>query len=171
VTIQDALNDGTYSKEEAAAARLKALADDYETQTPEPRLCYQLAATRQVLLEDDLGQKQKVSMRLSYFGLASQAEDLDFTRSLLPLYYLHLDAALTRPLVLRPYVRLLRDLGVVMADQRAARTHKLYPGAEQRDTGLPSVEISAQPPLAGDVLLVGFHAEVYFVKLILDSGE
>lgn len=62
VVIQDAVDDGTYSQEEAAAARLKALADDYETQTPEPRLCYQLGGTRQVVLEDDLGQKQEVSM-------------------------------------------------------------------------------------------------------------
>jgi hypothetical protein len=106
VTIQDALDDGTYSKEEAAAARLKALADDYDTQTPAPRLCYQLTTTRQVLLEDDLGQRQEVSMRLSYFVLANQAEDLDFTRSLLPLYYPHLAAALARPLVLRPSVRM-----------------------------------------------------------------
>ena len=105
-TIQDAQDDGTYSKQEADAARLKALADDFETQTPEPRLCYQLAATRQVLLEDDLGNKQEVSMRLSYFVLRSQDEDLDFTRSLLPRYYPHLSAALARPLVLRPYVRL-----------------------------------------------------------------
>lgn len=44
VTIQDALDDGTYSKEDASAAHVKALADDYETQTPAPRLCYQLAA-------------------------------------------------------------------------------------------------------------------------------
>jgi hypothetical protein len=57
VVIQDAVTDGTYSQEEAAAARVKALADDYETQTPEPRLCYQLASTRQVVLEDDRGQK------------------------------------------------------------------------------------------------------------------
>jgi hypothetical protein len=106
VTIQDALDDGTYSKEEAAAARLKALADDYETQTLAPRLCYQLATTRQVLLEDDLGQKQEVSMRLSYFVNAGQSEDLDFTRSLLPLYYPHLAAALARPLVLRPSVQM-----------------------------------------------------------------
>jgi hypothetical protein len=41
-------------------------------------------------------------MRLS----AGQAEDLDFTRSLLPRYYPHLAAALAQPLVLRPYVRL-----------------------------------------------------------------
>jgi hypothetical protein len=106
VVIQDAVNDGTYSVEEATAARVKALADDYETQTPEPRLCYQLAATRQVVLEDDLGQKQEVSLRLSYFVNAGQPEDLDFTRSLLPRYYPHLAAALARPLVLRPYVRL-----------------------------------------------------------------
>jgi hypothetical protein len=106
VVIQEAVNDGTYSVEEATAARLKALADDYETQTPEPRLCYQLAATRQVVLEDDLGQKQEVSLRLSYFVDAGQDEDLDFTRSLLPRYYPHLAAALARPLVLRPYVRL-----------------------------------------------------------------
>jgi hypothetical protein len=45
-------------------------------------------------------------MRLSYFVLRSQEEDLDFTRSLLPRYYPHLAAALVRPLVLRPYVRL-----------------------------------------------------------------
>jgi hypothetical protein len=106
VTIQDAVNDGTYTEADAQAARVKALADDFDTQTPEPRLCYQLADTRQVLLEDDLGQKQEVSMRLSYFVLRSQAEDLDFTRSLLPSYYPHLAAALVRPLVLRPYVRL-----------------------------------------------------------------
>lgn len=42
------------------AARVKALADDYKTQTPEPRLCYQLSATRQVVLEDDIGQQQSV---------------------------------------------------------------------------------------------------------------
>jgi hypothetical protein len=42
----------------------------------------------------------------SYFVLRSQEEDLDFTRSLLPRYYPHLAAALMRPLVLRPYVRL-----------------------------------------------------------------
>jgi hypothetical protein len=106
VIIQDAVNDGTYSPEEAAAARVKALADDYETQTPEPRLCYQLVSTRQVVLEDDLGKKQEVSMRLSYFVNAGQEEDFDFTRSLLPRYYPHLAAALARPLVLRPYVRL-----------------------------------------------------------------
>jgi hypothetical protein len=104
--IQDAVNNGTYSKEEAQLARVKALADDYETQTPEPRLCYQRPSTRQVVLEDDLGQQQEVSMRLSYFMDRSQPEDLDFTRSLLPLYYPHLAAALARPLVLRPYVRL-----------------------------------------------------------------
>jgi hypothetical protein len=116
VVIQDAVNDGTYSVEEATAARLKALADDYETQTPEPRLCYQLAATRQVVLEDDRGQKQEVSMRLSYFVNAGQDEDLDFTRSLLPRYYPHLAAALARPLVLRPYVR-LNAAEVVAFDQ------------------------------------------------------
>jgi hypothetical protein len=59
-----------------------------------------------VVLEDDRGQKQEVSLRLSYFVNAGQDEDLDFTRSLLPLYYPHLAAALARPLVLRPYVRL-----------------------------------------------------------------
>jgi hypothetical protein len=106
VVIQDAVNDGTYSQGEAAAAQRKALADDYETQTPAPRLCYQLAATRQVVLEDDRGQKQEVSLRLSYFVNAGQPEDLDFTRSLLPRYYPHLATALARPLVLRPYVRL-----------------------------------------------------------------
>ena len=97
VVIQNAVNDGTYSEEEAQLARVKALADDYETQTPEPRLCYQLGATRQVLLEDDLGQKQEASMRLSYFVNAGQVENLDFTRSLLPLYYPNLSAALVRP--------------------------------------------------------------------------
>jgi hypothetical protein len=116
VVIQDALDDGTYSQEEATAARVKALADDYETQTPEPRLCYQLAATRQVVLKDDLGQKQEVSMHLSYFVSAGQDEDLDFTRSLLPRYYPHLAAAMVRPLVLRPYVR-LNAAEVVAFDQ------------------------------------------------------
>lgn len=77
--IQDAVNDVTYSEDEAQLARVKALADDYENQTPEPRLCYQLSVTRQVLHEDDLGQKQEVSMRLSYFVSAAQDEDLDFT--------------------------------------------------------------------------------------------
>ncbi len=104
--IQDAQDDGTYSLAEAIAARAKLFTDDFDVQQAEPRLCYQLAATRQVLLEDDLGQQQEVSMRLSYFVLRSQAEDFDFTRSLLPRYYPHLAAALVRPLVLRPYVRL-----------------------------------------------------------------
>jgi hypothetical protein len=104
--IQEAVDEGTYSPEEAIAARAKLFADDFDVQQPEPRLCYQLATTRQVLLEDDLGNKQEVSMRLSYFVLRSQDEDLDFTRSLLPRYYPHLAAALVRPLVLRPYVRL-----------------------------------------------------------------
>jgi hypothetical protein len=104
--IQAALDDGTYSPEEAQAARVKALGDDFETQTPQPRLVYQSMATRQVLLEDDEGHQQEVSMRLSYFVDQAQREDLDFSRSLLPLYYPHLAAALARPLVLRPYVRL-----------------------------------------------------------------
>jgi hypothetical protein len=104
--IQAALDDGTYSPEEAQAARVKALGDDFDTQTPQPRLVYQSLATRQVLLEDDAGQQQEVAMRLSYFVDQAQREDLDFSRSLLPLYYPHLAAALARPLVLRPYVRL-----------------------------------------------------------------
>jgi hypothetical protein len=104
--IQDAVDDGTYSEQEGIAARAKLFADDFEVQQTEPRLCYQLATTRQVLLEDDAGIKQEVSMRQAYFVLRSQEEDLDFTRSLLPSYYPHLAAALVRPLVLRPYVRL-----------------------------------------------------------------
>ena len=104
--IQAALDDGTYSPEEAKSARAKALGDDFETQTPQPRLVYQSLATRQVLLEDDEGHRQEVSMRLSYFVDRAQREDLDFSRCLLPLYYPHLAAALARPLVLRPWVRL-----------------------------------------------------------------
>jgi hypothetical protein len=104
--IQAALDDGTYSVEEAAAARLQALGNDFDTQEPGPRLVYQLPTTRDVLLEDDAGHQQTVSMRLSCFVLRSQAEDLDFSRCLLPTYYPHLAAALARPLVLRPYVRL-----------------------------------------------------------------
>jgi hypothetical protein len=104
--IADARADGTYDDDEAQAARLKALVDDFDTQTPAPRLCYQLATTREVLLEDDKGVKQAVRMRLSYFVDRTQPEDLDFARCLLPLYYPHLAAALVRPLVLRPYVRL-----------------------------------------------------------------
>ncbi len=107
--IQDAVNDGTYTQQEAVVARAKALSDDFETQEPQPRLVYQLpatVATRAVLLLDDLGQQQQVNMRLSYFVDVNQAEDLDFTRSLLPRYYPHLAAALVRPLVLRPYLYL-----------------------------------------------------------------
>lgn len=55
MTIQDAVNDGTYSEAEALAARVAALGDDFDTQTPEALLCYQLASTCKVLLEDDLG--------------------------------------------------------------------------------------------------------------------
>jgi len=105
-TIQQALNNGTYTPEEAQAARVKALGDDFETQEPGPRFVYQLLATREVLLEDDAGQKQRVPLRLSYFVSRTQPEDLDFTRSLLPHYYPHLAAALVRPLVLRPSVYL-----------------------------------------------------------------
>jgi hypothetical protein len=96
--IQDAVNDGTYSTAEAEAARAKALADDFDTQEPEPRLVYQLPATytRAVQLVDDHGTTQQVSLRLSYFVSVNQPEDLDFTRSLLPLYYPHLAAALVR---------------------------------------------------------------------------
>ena len=106
--IADAQAAGTYSAAEAEAARVKALGDDYDTQAPGPRLCYQLPATssRQVKLDDGHGNTQVVTMRLSYFVLGSQAEDFDFSRSLLPLYYPHLAAALARPLVLRPSVRL-----------------------------------------------------------------
>ncbi|MDJ0367388.1 hypothetical protein QMK33_19745 [Hymenobacter sp. H14-R3] len=106
--IADAQADGTYSAVEAVAARAKALVDDFDTQAPAPRLCYQLppAYGREVKLEDDQGNTQQVSMRLSYFVRRDQTEDLDFTRSLLPRYYPHLAAALVRPLVLRPAVRL-----------------------------------------------------------------
>ena len=107
--IQAAVNDGTYTQQEAVVARAKALSDDFDTQEPQPRLVYQLpatVATRAVLLLDDLGQQQQVNMRLSYFVDVNQAEDWDFTRSLLPRYYPHLAAALVRPLVLRPYVYL-----------------------------------------------------------------
>jgi hypothetical protein len=116
--IQDALDDGTYNQAEADAARAKALADDFDTQEPEPRLVYQLPITytRDVKLVDDHGQQQTVAMRLSYFVDVNQPEDLDFTRSLLPLYYPHLAAALVRPLVLRPYVY-LSAADVVAFDQ------------------------------------------------------
>jgi hypothetical protein len=57
-----------------------------------------------------------VSLSLSCFVLRSQAEDLDFTRSLLPRYYPHSAAALVRPLVLRPSVY-LRAAEVVAFDQ------------------------------------------------------
>ncbi|MGI4822677.1 MAG: hypothetical protein ACRYFV_15820 [Janthinobacterium lividum] len=68
---------------------------------------YQLPGSlRNVVLEDDAGNKQEVTMRQSYFLLRSQEEYLDFMRSLLPRYYPHLAAALVRPLVLRPYMRL-----------------------------------------------------------------
>jgi hypothetical protein len=85
---------------------VQALGDDFDTQTPALRLVYQSMATRRVLLEDDAGTKQEVSMRLSYFVDRNQVEDLDFSCSLLPHYYPYLAAALMRPLVLRPYVRL-----------------------------------------------------------------
>ena len=104
--IAQALADGTYTPAEAQAARTKALGDDFDTQTPQPRLVYQATITRDVLLEDDKGNRQQVALRLSYFVDRAQPEDLDFTRSLLPRYYPHLAAALARPLVLRPYVRL-----------------------------------------------------------------
>jgi hypothetical protein len=119
--IQAALDDGTYSAEEAEAARAKAFGDDFETQEPEPRLCYQLPVgnARLVVLKDDVGAMATVPMRLSYFVDYSQPEDLDFTRSLLPLYYPHLAAALARPLVLRPYVR-LSAAEVVAFDQLRA---------------------------------------------------
>ena len=105
-TIADALANGTYTPAEAEAARIKALADDFDTQAPAPRLCYQSAVTREVRLQDDVGLVFPVLMRLSYFVQRSQDEDLDWQRSLLPRYYPHLAAALVRPLVLRPYVRL-----------------------------------------------------------------
>jgi hypothetical protein len=114
--IQDALDDGTYSQAEAEAARAKALADDFDTQEPEPRLVYQRADLRLVQLVDDVGATQQVAMRLSYFVDVNQPEDFDFTRSLLPLYYPHLAAALARPLVLRPYVY-LSAADVVAFDQ------------------------------------------------------
>lgn len=116
--IQEAEDDGTYTHDEAEAARAKALSDDFETQELEPRLVYQLPATytRAVQLVDDLGTTQQVSMRLSYFVDINQSEDLDFTRSLLPRYYPHLAAALARPLVLRPYVY-LSAADVVAFDQ------------------------------------------------------
>lgn len=98
--------NGGYTAQEATAARIKALGDNFETQTPEPRICYQSTATRAVLLEDDAGNKQQVNMRLSYFVDRGQLEDLDFTRSLLPLYYPHLAAALVRPLIIYPHVRI-----------------------------------------------------------------
>ncbi|MGI4864635.1 MAG: hypothetical protein ACRYFZ_11995 [Janthinobacterium lividum] len=114
--IQAALDDDTYSAEEAAFARNKAMGDDFETQEPEPRLVYQSGSVRDVLLEDDLDAQLLVSMRLSYFVDRSQVEDLDFNRSLLPRYYPHLAAALVRPLVLRPYVY-LSAADVVAFDQ------------------------------------------------------
>jgi hypothetical protein len=108
VVIQEAQNDGTYSAEEAQAARAKALVDDFDTQAPVARLCYQLPAsyTRAVLLDDGQGSTQTVTMATSYFVMPSQEQDLDFRRCLLPAYYPHLAAALLRPLVLRPSVRL-----------------------------------------------------------------
>ncbi|MGI4871656.1 MAG: hypothetical protein ACRYFX_10810 [Janthinobacterium lividum] len=104
--IADALANGNYNAAEAEAARVKALGDDFDTQAPAPRLCYQLSSTRDVKLEDDHGNTLTVPMRLSYFVLRSQDEDLDWQRSLLQRYYPHLAAALVWPLVLRPYVRL-----------------------------------------------------------------
>jgi hypothetical protein len=66
-------------------------------------------------------------MRLSYFVSAGQSEDLNFARSILPLYYPHLAAALVRPLVLRPYVRMAAaeliafdQLTLVWLEQEAA---------------------------------------------------
>lgn len=59
-----------------------------------------------MLLEDDNGNQQQVAMRLSHFVDRTQPKDLDFSLCLLPRYYPHLAAALVRPLVLRPYVRL-----------------------------------------------------------------
>ncbi|MGI4738496.1 MAG: hypothetical protein ACRYG7_25285 [Janthinobacterium lividum] len=117
--VTDGPDYGGYTQEEGKAARLKALADNFDTQAPEPRLCYQLGATREVLLEDDKGQTQLVQLPLSYFADRNQPEDLDFTRSLLPRYYPHLAAALVRPLVLRPYVR-LSAAEVVAFDQLRA---------------------------------------------------
>ena len=105
--IQDAVDDGTYSPEEGIAARAKLFAGDFEVQQCEPRLCYQLpGALRNVVLEDDAGTKQEVTMSQSYFVLRSRDEDLDFMRSLLPRSYPHLAAALVRLLVLRPCIRL-----------------------------------------------------------------
>jgi len=120
VVIDQAQADGTYSPAEAQAARTKALGDDFDTQTPQPRLVYQAAATRDVLLEDDQGNQQQVALRLSYFVDRAQLEDLDFTRNLLPRYYPHLAAALARPLVLRPYVRLSAAELVAFDQLRAA---------------------------------------------------
>jgi hypothetical protein len=50
---------------------IQAALDDFDTQEPGPRLVYQLPTTRDVLLEDDAGHKQPVSMRLSCFVLRS----------------------------------------------------------------------------------------------------
>ena len=110
-TIQEALdrgpdNDG-YTPQEAALQRTKALGDDFDTQQPQPRLVYQHPTnSRLVTLLDDAGQSQQVALPVSYFLDAAQAEDLDFSRSLLPRYYPHLAAALARPLVLRAYMYL-----------------------------------------------------------------
>ena len=96
-----------YTAQEATVARAKALADDFDTQQPQPRLVYRHPTySRLVTLLDDMGQSQQVTLPVTYFVDAAQAEDLDFTRSLLPLYYPHLTAALARPLVLRPSVYL-----------------------------------------------------------------
>lgn len=80
---------------------------DYQELQPEPRLLLRSpTATRFVTLSDNAGATQTVEAVLSYFASSSEAEDLTFTRTLGPMYYAVLAAALRAPRLLSLAVRL-----------------------------------------------------------------
>ncbi|WP_162303747.1 hypothetical protein, partial [Hymenobacter sediminis] len=92
----------------------------FDTKSPVPRLVLQTFAARSVTLVVTHSEKRgsetvevssaaetaRISPRVSVFVSATEAQDLDFQRSLLPAYYQHLGALYTRPLILKPSVRL-----------------------------------------------------------------
>lgn len=94
---------------------------EYDRQKPVARLVVQTERVRNVKLrishmETRNGQQVEVIDQegpafapISIFADQDEAQDLDFTRSILPRYYPHLAAVLRRPLKLEPSVRLRED--------------------------------------------------------------
>lgn len=80
--------------------------EDYEEQTPAPRLLLRSSSrTRAVPLQDNSGGTALAVVPLSYFADTTEPQDLSFSRTLGPTYYQVLQAALRAPLLLPWYIR------------------------------------------------------------------